>query len=68
MTSQDVFDPGDLELLLRDIIDTMRDGGTFEEMSNCDEDSGLPEIPNKLRLALLMATATRPGRTPGRLQ
>jgi hypothetical protein len=68
MPSQDVFDPGDLELLLQEIISTMHQGGTFHEMSLCDEDSGLPEIPNKLRLALLMATATRPGRIPSQLQ
>lgn len=44
----------ELALLLGDIIETMRDGGTFIEMSNCDPDSGLPSVEAKLERALDM--------------
>lgn len=46
-----------LALLLRELIDTMTVGGTFEEMTFCDEDSGLPFVYGKMKAALALAVS-----------
>ena len=47
-----------IAILLQEVIDTMTEGGTFQEMDCCDVDSGLPFVYSKLKKALALAVST----------
>lgn len=57
-------DAEQIALPLQEVMDTMTSGGTFEEMENADDDSGLPFVYGKLKRALALAVAAS-SQSPG---